>query len=1018
MKLRFFVFLVCALLAAASLAQFKVDPSVVPFVHAKQRALVIGLGEYETLGKLAYSASDAAKVASALRTGFRFPTDSVDLLTDDDKARLTSKDILGRLDSLLKDPTLDKGDLFIFYFSGHGIGTPDGDFLCSPDTTAENASQTGLNVNDVINRLAAKGLRNVVFIADACRSGKENNFGNLLVEIGRKTNIAVLLGSKPGQKSYESPRLKSGVFTHYLLRALSSEKTRTKQGALWFGQAGASLTQSVVDFTTQEFGNAAQTPVVVASPKSDVLLANFDAALGGSAQEPQLTPVARADYLYAQGIEALDKSENEKALDLFKQAFSLDSTHYWAAYHATITLDFMGRPGEREKYCNALKNSPKPYFRALGFVQSDSRSTPLEERIKAVETYWSESPKDSLHAVLIWAKLRTFAPMSVTATFLQKALPSFPEQSRVGAFFRAELAFNSNNYSEALRLYTLAETFPIDSEFLPNSVFLVLRMPLMRLSGQVDGLRDTILKACENPDVSNVIWVAGAMNLRLAGFRDDAILVAKKFLPTRELSDLEVLQVAQSLGVESLSHVDDFKRQVEKEPYSWTKRLLSGIIEAMKTQDLEKIETSLKQANADSDNEVEVLFVAFQIEDAIFEDLSRNLGVPSSNFEQAYGAFRREFFANAYQLGTDFEKWRYLCEIAVRQQRGPQAFKLLQQYNPQFKNESQLDAGLLTALLQIAMSSEDDELAKFAAFHPSLVQPDIDDNALLFYCYEYGLDRTTGLLQKVRALGEVSETLQPMQEALELALTATATDQKKLVEFATTEHGATEGLILSKGIAGLALAKLGLKDEAKYCLDLLSTRRSQVIQSLSFRCTEEYVKMLRAENRHDEADAIVYAVTQYASPIPGTRRLSIGAKPDLKSYAGNYAAKCIYVADQAFRIGNEDKAVPDPLDVVGEASMNLAISPEGKLTGSFSLTKELVLTVNGTVDGLGNLVAVGSTSNVSFDIEGKWVPPAFYKTKAFKAASPAGQFLLFTDRKSKMMSEWFVESESLKFTPQ
>ncbi len=37
--------------------------------------------------------------------------------------------VLKALDETLADPALQKGEPFVLYFSGHGVGRPEGDFL-------------------------------------------------------------------------------------------------------------------------------------------------------------------------------------------------------------------------------------------------------------------------------------------------------------------------------------------------------------------------------------------------------------------------------------------------------------------------------------------------------------------------------------------------------------------------------------------------------------------------------------------------------------------------------------------------------------------------------------------------------------------------------------------------------------------------------------------------------------------------------------------------------------------------
>jgi uncharacterized caspase-like protein len=226
---RTFLSFLLAILAAIGCAQFKVDPQKIPVVQSKRRALVIGASNYQFLGKLSYASSDAARFRDALITGFNFSNDSIRFISDatDSPQKPIASTILKELNGMLADPILDKGDLFILFFSGHGIGVEGHDYLCSTDSKVADIGTTGLPVKEVIQKLVDAKLRNVLIVADACRAGDQNDFGSDLYDLAKKANIAVLLGCEPGKKSYEVPQFQSGAFTYFLLKALGNPKIRT-----------------------------------------------------------------------------------------------------------------------------------------------------------------------------------------------------------------------------------------------------------------------------------------------------------------------------------------------------------------------------------------------------------------------------------------------------------------------------------------------------------------------------------------------------------------------------------------------------------------------------------------------------------------------------------------------------------------------------------------------------------------------------------------------------------------------
>ncbi|MFX8278102.1 caspase family protein, partial [Acinetobacter baumannii] len=77
----------------------------------------------------------AKRMADTLVGSFGFDQKTVTLLNSHEHGvqEPTRTNILASLNRLLGDPSLSRGDLFVFYFSGHGLATPKGDFLCPVD---------------------------------------------------------------------------------------------------------------------------------------------------------------------------------------------------------------------------------------------------------------------------------------------------------------------------------------------------------------------------------------------------------------------------------------------------------------------------------------------------------------------------------------------------------------------------------------------------------------------------------------------------------------------------------------------------------------------------------------------------------------------------------------------------------------------------------------------------------------------------------------------------------------------
>jgi Caspase domain len=279
MKRLFFV--ICGILLNLVVAHAQVIESSeelkLPEMQPKKWAICIGVSNYSSLGKLNYGAKDCISFANTLKSELGFSNDSVSILADQTGYETpNAANVRKSLDTILSQSALDSGDLFIVYFSGHGIGLPTGDYWMPNDASAVEASLKGISVTEILERLAKKKLRNVVVISDACRAGEKNPFGRNLIELGKKTNIGILLGCSPGMKSYEAPSLGHGTFTYFLNRAIQKKSAVDPAvGAMLLSRLGVSIAKSVEEYTRHDYGDNAQRPSIFAEQEQEVVLAAY-----------------------------------------------------------------------------------------------------------------------------------------------------------------------------------------------------------------------------------------------------------------------------------------------------------------------------------------------------------------------------------------------------------------------------------------------------------------------------------------------------------------------------------------------------------------------------------------------------------------------------------------------------------------------------------------------------------------------------------------------------------------------
>lgn len=160
--------------------------------QAARRALLVGVNTYphlDALYQLRGCENDVRLMRDLLLSRYAFAPDQARLLLNGDATRAA---ILADFHRYLIEPA-QPGDLILFYFSGHGSQLPDdnGDetdgldeTLCPADV-APGAVAQQIRDDEIagwIEALQAKGVRDIVFVLDACHSGTATK--SLLVETG------------------------------------------------------------------------------------------------------------------------------------------------------------------------------------------------------------------------------------------------------------------------------------------------------------------------------------------------------------------------------------------------------------------------------------------------------------------------------------------------------------------------------------------------------------------------------------------------------------------------------------------------------------------------------------------------------------------------------------------------------------------------------------------------------------------------------------------------------------------
>lgn len=228
---------------AGSLGTANVDLDA---VYAPQRvALLIGVDQYQdpALGTLQFAAKDATDLGAVLQDPSLGAFDRVHTVTGTDA---TTRD--GILKALaLATADLQRDDTFVLYLSGHGTLTLDAQdgtelwFLPSDGALAD-PDGTGIAVDWLEQEVGDVEARRRVLIMDTCHNGRTAEGARSSLSPQTAQTLSQLRGEPPAprelrqvsesevrlfaaeyyQPAMETPELENGVYTHFLIQAISS----------------------------------------------------------------------------------------------------------------------------------------------------------------------------------------------------------------------------------------------------------------------------------------------------------------------------------------------------------------------------------------------------------------------------------------------------------------------------------------------------------------------------------------------------------------------------------------------------------------------------------------------------------------------------------------------------------------------------------------------------------------------------------------------------------------------------
>ena len=484
--MRRLVFVLLVLLAGISnaIAQAAEKDEVIqiPQMQPKKWAICIGVSNYTSLGKLNYGAKDCISFADTLKKELNFSEDSVYVMADQAGYQTpNAANVRATLDLILSRSALDSGDLFIVYFSGHGIGLPSGDYWMPNDVSVSEAKEKGISISEILGRLSKKKLRNVVIISDACRAGEKNPFGRSLIELGKKTNIGILLGCSPGMKSYEAPSLGQGTFTYFLNRAIQKKSGIDPEiGAMLLSKLGEGVAKSVEDYTRHDYGENAQKPSIFAEKEQEVVLkavppqnGNLTEVLSLFKKRLATDSLSLPQYKDAMTFLAhfyRENNKDEEALQILRALQSYGNLDAKALYSYVLITTKLGKSYELNSVLQ--KNDldiPDTLWDDLAVIHATVEAVGRPRFRKAIWALYDSEFREGLLPTFyrVIHKLNSPEELLLFANRLQK---DFPTKPAVMNFGRLLVASQDGSKSDLADSFHTLESTPGSEEYIDSGL--------------------------------------------------------------------------------------------------------------------------------------------------------------------------------------------------------------------------------------------------------------------------------------------------------------------------------------------------------------------------------------------------------------------------------------------------------------------------------------------------------------------------------------------------------------------
>lgn len=199
-------------------------------------ALVVGVGGYKRMRRLAKTTRDAQDVHDLLVLG-GYVRENCFVLIDGEATKGAINDALDLLSRRVQPE-----DTVLVFFAGHGAqrmgGFEPGEYLCPVEADWYNLRGTAISDQEFTTALRAIRAARLVVFLDACHAGGVGEPRDVIGAVKAGLSDAaygqmagkgrvVIASCKPDEVSWEVPEMRNGLFTHYLLDGLRGAAAAT-----------------------------------------------------------------------------------------------------------------------------------------------------------------------------------------------------------------------------------------------------------------------------------------------------------------------------------------------------------------------------------------------------------------------------------------------------------------------------------------------------------------------------------------------------------------------------------------------------------------------------------------------------------------------------------------------------------------------------------------------------------------------------------------------------------------------